>query len=307
MKLRLAPLALGLSLAITASARIDLFLRDGGVTSFVFDGTPRNYLPYFNLGSAIPPGYLTESVSLDQVFFLWGRFADEPVGTKILGISPLVTLGPLPGGQLTIEVQENVIYRHAKTNGAFSQRWTRWDGPPFTGWQTAVTTDGVVNDPANPLDLVTSYAGTDQAAFLLGAFHVQFAGDPFGCDQAGTWPARAGPDPKRPHVLSGGQRERDTHPGCGCGPDSVLATPRTHDLSPGQLHHLRTRARSGVAPAGASRRPADPCTVTACRLPLAPPPFPEIAAYWPLRLAGCAQSAVPQLVTACHAVTSSSP
>jgi hypothetical protein len=42
MKTRLLAVVSLLSLTAAASAYIDLFLKDGGVSSYVFDGSPRN-------------------------------------------------------------------------------------------------------------------------------------------------------------------------------------------------------------------------------------------------------------------------
>jgi len=154
-----------------ASAAIELYLKEGGVNNYIFDYSPRNYLPYFDhAGSAvIPPGQVIPGGPIDRTFFLWGRFTGEDdLATKVFGVAPSVSVD----GNLVM--QENVIYRHKKINGIPAQRWMRWDGTTnigINGPAAAVTANGIVNDPTNSWDLVAPDAG-DNAAFLLGAFRV---------------------------------------------------------------------------------------------------------------------------------------
>jgi hypothetical protein len=175
-------LVCALALVATASANIELFLKDGGVSSFVFDGTARNYLPYFDhgVGAVVPAGQNIQTTgTLDRTFFLWGKFVNEAPGSaKIIGIAPNITfgsVGTLPP-DLNIHMADNVIYRHRKTNGTTSQKWTRWDGSANIGIQgpaAAVTNAGIVNDATLAYDLVADYGSPDgEAAFLLGAFRV---------------------------------------------------------------------------------------------------------------------------------------
>jgi hypothetical protein len=183
MKTRCFGLVVGFAIAAHASARIDLYLKEGGVSSYVFDGSPRNYLPYFDgaASAEIPFGqHITQSTPLDRTFFFWGRFMNEPIGEKILGVAPRITLS----GNLVMG--SNVIYRHSKTNGPASERWTRWDGSnpiPINGPAAAVTQKGIIDDGTNAWDLVEGHGAPDppeEADFLLGAFHVASADAPRG-------------------------------------------------------------------------------------------------------------------------------
>jgi len=157
-----------------ASAAIELYLKEGGVSNYIFDYSARNYLPYFDgAGSAvIPPGQIVPGGPIDRTFFLWGKFTGEDdLATKIIGVAPSVSV------EGNLVMQENVIYRHKKINGTTSQRWTRWDGTNnlgINGPAAAVTSNGIVNDPGNAWDLVAP-AADDNAAFLLGAFRVTSA------------------------------------------------------------------------------------------------------------------------------------
>jgi len=181
MSKKVAAVVMALALVGVASASIELYLGSTGASSFVFDGTARNYLPYFQSDGAIPISNQPSAAPLDATFFVWGKFTGDvdPIGAQIFGIAPLVSVT----GNLAMT--QSVIYRHSKTNGATSARWTRWDGAnpiSIEGPAAAVTRNGIVNDPANSAaDLVAdTNDGIGNAKFLLGAFHVTSTGNPLG-------------------------------------------------------------------------------------------------------------------------------
>jgi len=167
-----------LLLVSSASAYIELYLKEGGVNNYIFDPSARNYLPYFDgcPSAEIPPGVLIEDQPMTRTFFVWGRFVNE-LGTKIIGIQPAVDVVANPHG-LNITMGQNVIYRHRKLNGSTSQRWTRWDGTNNLGINSpaaAVTANGIVDNDNSPnpnWDLVCPYGTEGEVEFLLGAFQL---------------------------------------------------------------------------------------------------------------------------------------
>jgi hypothetical protein len=221
-----AAVVLALSLVAAANASIQLYLQDTGVTNYIFDPAARNYLPYFNPAHAsIPMGDVVQTNPLDRTFFFWGKFSgsDDPIGVQIFGIAPFVSVT----GNLT--VQENLIYRHSKTNGATSARWTRWDGInpiPINGPAAAVTRNGMVNDSANSLtDLVGSAGdGEGNATFLVGAFRVTSTAAPVGAIYIGLGPLG----------LAARDDVRSYYPEVSVGDvgDPVLVQPRWYDPDP---------------------------------------------------------------------------
>jgi hypothetical protein len=173
-----------LLLVSSASAYIELYLKEGGVNNYIFDPAARNYLPYFDgcPSAEIPPGVLVDPNPMTRTFFVWGRFVNEEAGTMIFGIMPNVSLAANVQG-LNIVMGQNVIYRHKKTNGLTGQRWTRWDGTNNLGINSpaaAVTANGIVDDGTNAWDLVCPYGSEGEAEFLLGAFQLISPGPVFG-------------------------------------------------------------------------------------------------------------------------------
>jgi hypothetical protein len=178
-----------LALVATATAKIELFLKDGGVSSYIFDQGNRNYLPYFDhgAGAVVDMGQcLVQTTPLDRTFFVWGRFDNEPIGAKIMGIRLNVWVGDgcEGGGPGNLTITQSAAYRHAKANGVTAARWTRWDGAlalTINGVMAAVTNKGIVNDSSNAYDLVADYGDEDgEAEFLLGAIRVQSSAAPVG-------------------------------------------------------------------------------------------------------------------------------
>jgi hypothetical protein len=195
VKTWLLALALAVALVANAGARIDLFLKEGGVSDYVFDTAPRNYLPYFDGAASAEVAlgqHIYQPTPLDRTVFFWGRFVSEPVGATLFGLMPSVTLTVAPQGAPNITVNGNAVYRHQKLNGPIAERWVRWDGTnalQFNGPVAAVTRNGILNDATNVWDLVADYGDPDsEAMFLLGAFRITSFDAPIGVLTIGLGP-----------------------------------------------------------------------------------------------------------------------
>jgi hypothetical protein len=170
-----------LAVVATASANLQLFLKDAGVSNYIFDRSERNYMPYWQpaTGNEIPSATVIQAAPLDQTYYLWGRFTGEDDvgnGNTIIGIGMNITTT----GNLAIPTTDSVIYRHVKANGVSTTKWHRWDGVNPLGINdpaAGVTWNGILNEPnpsaTLPRDMVTD-TGDDfgNQAFVIGAFRV---------------------------------------------------------------------------------------------------------------------------------------
>jgi hypothetical protein len=238
-KHRLRPafvLALSLTSVPASLGYVELFMSRDGVQNYALDTTSRDYLPYFPYldpayprPTPIPFGtQLSGAASLEAPFFLWGRFVNEPAGSRLTGIMPAVRTADAGN----IALGPNVIYRHEKRNGPVSERWIRWDGTYPIGINQpigAITQNGILNG-AQAFDLVCAdpnNGGTVVA--LIGGFQLDASGaDPQGAlylGLGGAGLAMYAPDhPYLPEVRIGGaivQEYADPYPG-------IPGTPTIH-------------------------------------------------------------------------------